>query len=138
VTLSQFRQNVQDTLAAGLGVTMVPGLLDGPNQFGEWRGSVYVQRVQEDPSRVAEEQLYLIVRVFAPFSSEGVISPNNPYDPTPLEDMVDKLQQVVAANQTGLGAWYQRITAVEIDPVNQGLQATVFAYTDNQGVEPLP
>jgi hypothetical protein len=132
--ISQFRRNVQEMFARELGIQVFPGLLEGPNQFGEWLGSLYLQRVQEDPARVAEQQIFLTLRVYAPFSSESVISPTGTYDPSPLEEMADKILAAIARNQTGLGAWYQRVTAIEIDPVTQGVQASLFAYSSNPGV----
>jgi hypothetical protein len=133
-TIGEFRQNVQELFERELGFTFVPGLLEGPNNFGEWRGSVYLRRVQEDPARVAEQQIFLILRVFAPYTSEGSLSPNAPYNPFPLEEMAEKLLAVIARNQTGLGPWYQRVTSIDIDPETQGIQAALFAYSANSGV----
>lgn len=133
-TITSYRAAVQQAFADGLDIKFVGGRLEGPNQFGEWLGSVYLQRVQEDAARVAEQQIFLVVRVFAPFSSQGSLSPSEPYDPAPLEQMAEKILAVAAANQTGLGAWFQRVTSIEIDPVTQGIQAMVFAYSSNPGV----
>lgn len=134
------RQNVQDMLAGELGksltIKLVPGLLEGPNQWSaeEWIGSVSLARVQENAANVSELDVYLLARFFAPFSSQGTISPNEPYDPAKLEAMAVLVQQAVARNQTGLGAWYQRVTQIEFDNETQGIQATIFARTDNDGV----
>ena len=133
--IKAFRENVQQAFAEGLGIRMVPGLLEGPNQTREWLGSCYVPRIQEVGSRVDEEQIFTTLRVFAPFRSEGVISPNLPFDPSELEEMANKIQAVSAAHQiTGFGAWTSRITSIEIDPVNQGIQAVLFSYDVNAGV----
>lgn len=132
--ISEFRQNVQDMFKNELGISFVPGLLDGPNQTMDWLGSVYVRRIQEDPARIAEQQVFLTMRVYAPFSSQGVISPSEPYDPAPLEEMASKILDAIARNQTGLGAWFQRVTAIDIDPETQGVQASILAYSSNPGI----
>jgi hypothetical protein len=130
-----FRQTMQEMFARELGITMVPGLLNGPNTtFGETIGSLSFRRIQEDPSRVAEQQLYLVLRVYPPFSEAAVISMNAPYDPTPLEQLAAQIVDAIARNQTGLGAWFQRVTAFDFDPEDQGLQATIFAYSSNPGI----
>lgn len=129
-----FRETVQAMFARELGITFVPGVMVGPNQSGDWRGSCALVRVQEDPGRVAEQQIFLRIRVFAPFDSSGTLSPNTPSDPSAIEDMADKVLQAIARNQTGLGAWYQRVTSIDIDPDTQGLEAQLMAYSDNPGV----
>lgn len=131
-----FRQNMQDVFAEELGAKMVPGILEGPNEWSteKWLGSVAISRIIEDPRNVAQVQIYLLVRVFAPHRSEGQISPYRPFDPTPLEEMASKIQAVIKRNQTGLGSWYQRVTGLEFDHTDQGVQATVFAYSDNDGI----
>jgi hypothetical protein len=132
--IRQFRQAVQDTFARELGFTFFPGVLIGPNQAGEWRGSCALVRIQEAPARPAEQQIFLRLRCFAPFSTQGTLSPNEPPDPGELEDMADKVLQVIARNQAGLGAWFQRITQIDIDPDTRGIEATVMAYSNNPGV----
>lgn len=133
-----FRQNVQDMFGRELGehvpLAMQPGLLEGPNETrtGNWMGSVAIQRVIEDPRNVAQAQIYLICRVFPPFRAQ--VSPNKPYDPTELEQMATWIQDAVARNQTMLGAWYQRVTGIDFDVEDQGVQWTVFAYTDNDSI----
>lgn len=134
MTISEFRENVQRVLAEGLGIRFVAGLLEGPNQSLEWLGSVYVRRIQEDPGRVAEQQIYLLIRIFRPFNGEGVLSPIEPYDTVELEEMAEKLMAVCAANQTGLGPWFQRMQSMEFDPATQGIQAQMMAYTANPSV----
>lgn len=137
VDVGAFRQNVQDMFqreltADGTPLQMFPGQLEGPNQgTGEWRGSVCLLRVQEDGRQVAQVQIYLRCRFWAPMTMSGQLSPNVPYDPAPLEAMAVKIQEAVSRNQTGLGAWYQRLTDIEFDNENQGIQATVFAYDSN-------
>lgn len=130
-TISEFRQNVQKVFEEGLKVQFVPGRLEGPNQFGEWLGSCYLERVQEDPARVDEQQIFITLRLFAPYVQQR--SPNEPYDPTPLEEMAEKILATIAANQTNLGAWYQRVRSIDFDPVSQGVQAQVFAFSGNPG-----
>jgi hypothetical protein len=129
----QFRQNVQDMFARELDVTFVPGLLEGPNQTPDWLGSCYLRRVQEDAMRVNEQQIFLVVRVFAPFTGQGTLQPTAPADPQPLEEMAMKIQAAISRNQTGLGAWFQRVQAIDIDPETMGVQASVFAYSSNDG-----
>lgn len=128
-----FRQNVQDMFQRELGVTMVPGQLDGPNQWSatEWQGSVVIAKFVENPRNVGEIQISLIARFFAPFSSQGQVNVNVPYDPTPLEQMAAQIQQAVQRNQTGLGAWFIRATGLEFDVEDQGIQVTIFALTEN-------
>lgn len=131
-----FRQNVQDMFARELGMTMVPGVFEGPNQWSteKWIGSVAIAKTNEDPRNVAQVQIYLLCRFFAPFRSQGSISPNEPFDPSQLEDMARQVEEAVARNQTGLGAWYQRVTGIDYDHNDQGIQATVFAYSANEGL----
>lgn len=127
-----FRSNVQAMFQRELGITMVPGVLDGKNDtFGEWIGSVAIQKVTEDPRNVNEVTVSLVCRFFAPFNMDATVSPNQPYDPSPLEAMAAQIQQAVEKNQTGLGAWFQRVTDIEFDLVDQGVQAMVFARAWN-------
>lgn len=126
-----FRKNLQAALMEELGIKIIPGQLEGPNENREWQGSLVVARAVEDPRNVAQIQLYAYLRLWAPFEKGATRSPNLPYDPEPLELMDAKLRQAIQRNQTGLGPWYQRLQAVEFDVVNQGLQATIFAYSAN-------
>jgi hypothetical protein len=129
-----FRKNVQDMFQTNLGVTMVPGQLEGPNEWSAttWLGSVAIAKVTENPRNVAEVHIYLLCRFFAPYKPP--ISPNEPYDPAPLEQMAEKIQLLVRSNQTGLGAWFQRVTGLEFDLVDQGIQATFQATAENDGI----
>lgn len=130
-----FRSNLQQMFSRELGMQMFPGLLEGPNEgTDEWRGSICWARVQEVPARVAEQQSYLIMRAWAPYTHEGSLSRRRPYDPTPLEEMADRILGAIARNQTGLGKWFQRVTAIDFDNEKQGLQATILAYSANPGV----
>jgi hypothetical protein len=134
--LAAFRANVQEMFARELGFPFVPGLMEGPNQAGTgvWIGSVALMRVQEMPGRVMEQEVFLTIRAFAPFSGDALISPSLPYDPQPLEEMADRILAAIAGNQTGLGAWFQRVTAIDLDHATQGVQAQMKAYTANPGV----
>jgi hypothetical protein len=128
-----FRSNVGAMLKDELGGMLIqPGLISGPNTtHGEWIGSLYLQRVQEDPARPAELQVFMIFRAYAPFDSSSVLNANVPFDPTPLEQMSNQIQQAFARHPTGLGAWFQRVTSIEFDVEEQGVQAQIFAYSGN-------
>lgn len=131
-TITEFRANVAKAFADGLEMKIVPGKLAGPNQTREWIGSCWLERVREDPARVMEQQVFIGLRCWAPFKAQK--SPVVPYDPTPLEEMAEKILYTIAINQTGLGAWFQRVTSILFDPDNQGLEASIFAYAANPGV----
>lgn len=130
-SLGAFRTAVIDQLQTDLGIEFKPGMLIGPIESRDL-GSVYAPRVVEVSGRVQEEEITLVVRVFKQFQQQ--IDPESPYDPSPLEDLVDQLQASVKANQTNAGVWYQRLVAADVDVTVQGVEATIVGRALNAGL----
>lgn len=129
VTLSQFRQNVQDELQTDLGIPFVGGKIEGPVGNSDL-GCCWAAGKREVPEHVDDEQLELRVRVFVRY--EQPIDPEVPIDTSPLEQLADRIQLSLKDKQTSLGVWFLRVTDVEIDPDRQALEVGVYGLQRNQ------
>lgn len=130
-SLTDFRLALQQQLADDLSIMFVPGRLVGPIE-GRDLGSVYAERISEVSGHVLEQDVLAIVRVFRALREPT--DPQVPYDPAPLEELVDMLQASIKAHQTGLGVWYQRLISADVDPELQGVEAVIVGRTANAGV----
>lgn len=129
--LTGFREALQAQLADALGIPFKPGMLEGPIENMPALGCCWISRVNEVSGRVADEQIEARVRVYKRYEQQ--IDAETPIDPSPLEAYVEALQASVQAAQTGLGPWYQRLTAAQIDPATQGVEVTIVAWARNAG-----
>lgn len=128
--LSDHRTLLAAALEKDLGIPIVPGLLEGHQSYD--RGSLHVGRVQEVPGRVNEQQILSALRVFKQF--EPLIQSETPYDPSPLEELVDAIQASIHANETNFGPWFLRVISFTLDLPSQGVEAEILAYSSNFGV----
>src|SRR5579872_1093565 len=110
--LTDYRNALANVIAEGLSVPVVPGMLEGP-QTDRDVGSLYCRLVAEVPTRVGEETIISVLRLFKQYDQQ--VDKSTSFDPTPLETWLDQLQAVIAANNTGLGPWFQRIVSFTID-----------------------
>ena len=131
-SLGAFRSALLSQLSEDLGIEFKSGLLVGPIE-GRDLGSVYTDRIAEVSGRIQEDELLAVVRVFKAFEQQ--LDPQQPYDPAPLENLIDQLQASVKAHQTGIsGVWFQRLTMATVDPVVQGVEATILGRALNAGL----
>jgi hypothetical protein len=130
--LTALRKTIQAQLANDLGISFVAGKLPGPVEGGDL-GCCYLEQVAEMAGRVEEAEFMLVVRVFKAY--QQVVDKENPYDPTPLEQLAGQLQASVKAHQTGIApAWFQRVVRIQIDPDVQGVEAQILALGANAAI----
>ncbi len=120
--LSAFREALRAELQADLGIEMVAGMLEG----GELRprrtlGSVWVS-AKEVGDPAMDEILEAKVRVFPAYQQQR--NPEQPLDPTPLEDVAEAIQLSVGASRTTLGPWFVAWQRTEIDLEDQAVEVT--------------
>lgn len=128
MSLTTFRKAVQDELAADLGITFVPGLLEGPIENRDL-GCVYAAGKSEVSDHVDDELIELRVRVFKRYQQQ--VDPELPLDPSALEALVESVQNALDDKQTTLGPWFLRVTRAEIDLEAQGIEVTVVGWQAN-------
>jgi hypothetical protein len=130
--LTDFRVALQQQLSDALEIDFVAGRLEGPIESRDL-GSCYVQRVSEVSGNIQEQDMIAIVRVYKKFNPPQ--DPEHPYDPAPLELVLDQLQASVKAHQTGLpSSWFQRLVSGEIDPADQGVEVAIIGRGSNPAV----
>jgi hypothetical protein len=95
------------------------------------RGFVYGIAKRENPDNVNEEQLEIGIRVFPNFQQKR----GHPRDATTFENVAETLQSSLKDKQTTLpqaaGAWFLRITEVDIDHERQMVEARVIVWQFN-------
>lgn len=120
--LSEFREALRAELQEDLGVEMVSGMLEG----GELRprrplGSVWASGKElGDPA--TDEIIEARVRVFPTYQQQR--NPEQPVDPTQLEDIAEAVQVAVADRRTTLGPWIVTWQRTEIDLEDQAVEVT--------------
>jgi hypothetical protein len=128
--LTDLRRAVALQLAATLEIEFVDGKLDG-RQTRELGCTFPGGRSEVDADTVLYEVRTVFVRIYQRY--EEVRNPQKPADPSRLEQLADRLLDAVGDIQSGTGgAWFFRVPTVEIDMDDQGLEATVTAWGENQ------
>lgn len=126
MSLSDFRQGVQDELQADLGITMVAGVREGRSEDRDI-GYVWVDRIAEDGTDVNLEVISLTVRVFKQWKiQEGTHRPVEAF-----EALIEAVQLSLKDKQTQLGPWFFRVTEILPDYEDMYITATVEARQDN-------
>jgi hypothetical protein len=92
------------------------------------RGFVYGIAKRENSDNVNEEQIEIGIRVFPNFQQRR----GHPRDATTFEDVAETLQTSLKDKQTTLpqaaGAWFLRVTELDIDHERQMVEARVIVW----------
>ena len=130
-SLTTFREAVTSALSTALGVDFVAGMVDGPIE-GRNLGCAWMLGVAEREENVQEEWLDLKVRVFSAWSQIG--APERPFDPALLEEWAETIQTTLKPSITALGPWEARVTGVEFDMEQQGIEVSVLGWQPNPAI----
>jgi len=126
MTLSAFRQAVQNELETDLGLTMVAGTREGRSEDRDI-GYVWVDAVREDPTDVNVEVISLTVRVFKQWKiQEGTHRPVDAF-----EALIEAVQTSLRDKATTLGPWMFRVTEIVPDYEDMYVTASIEAHQDN-------
>lgn len=126
-TLTSFREALRLELQTDLGVELVPGML--VFQGAERRprhdlGSVWISR-KEAANPLADETIEAHVRIYKAYTQTRSIE--QPYDPTPLEALVEAVQVSVKDKLAALGPWFIHFRSAEIDLDDQAIEVVFEA-----------
>lgn len=127
MSLTSFRETIAATLSNGLGIPFVPGKLEGPQKHDI--GCTFPDRKGEFPENVDLEQLQIFVRVYKKF--ERSRNQERPRDPAELEAIAEQIQTLLYPQQTSAGPWFFRVTEIEFDMDDNGLQALIVSWESN-------
>lgn len=124
--LTDFREALRLELQTDLGIDLVPGMLvlDATKRPRRALGSVWVAR-KDAADPISDETLEAHVRVYLAFQQSR--SQEEPYDPTPLEQLVENIQLSVRDKLTALGPWFLHFSSAELDLEDQGVEVVFLA-----------
>lgn len=131
VSLTSLRQAVAELLAAELDIEFVDGKLEGPVE-GKDLGCSFPVRLAEQADLIQAQDVFIGIRVFKAARTKQTSA--RAFDPAPLEELAELIQQALQKHQTGYGAWYQRVIEVEFDHELRMVEALVLAPRDNPAV----
>lgn len=126
MSLTSFRQAVQDELQKDLGITFVAGMLTAAAN-DRTIGCVWAAGIREG-SDINTEEIVLHARVFTQFEATQGYKQG---DIDQLEQLAEQLQTALRDKQATLGPWFFRVTEVELLIEEHGVQATIVAVDDN-------
>jgi hypothetical protein len=138
-TITAFRENVaavvqQKLRDSGLvedGFQVVPGKLEG-TQTDYDRGSVWLGEVATEEDNRDLETIAVRVRVFKRFTgSRG--ADLTPFDPTPLEAIMETLQTAFNGVQAAQGVWYLEFVSADLNELldDQGVEVVFRGRNEN-------
>jgi hypothetical protein len=123
-TLTEFREELRLALQTALNVELLPGKLEGRQHRD--LGSVWLESVEAaDP--ILDEVIEAHIRIYLAYDESVTRNPEVPFDPTPLEELVELIQTEVAGVRTTLGPWFVQFVRAEIDPDDQGVEVALAA-----------
>jgi hypothetical protein len=117
--MTDFRNAIAQQIESELQIRVRPGRL-GP-QEGKDVACVWPVAVYENPDNVAEEVLEAGVGIWLNHKHRG--GPEEPFDPTRLEEVAEQLQVALSEIETNVPIWYFRIVRIDYDLEAQGLEA---------------
>lgn len=123
-----FRIALQDQLQAALGIDFVSGWIGGVQGERDLGCTFPVSDIAWDQD-ILVEQTRVGVRVWLRY--ERSAEPEEPIDPADLEAAAAILKTSVAANQTGLGPWFQQLMGVDYDAERNMFEAVVMGWQTN-------
>lgn len=128
MTLTSFRQDMQDALQDAFGFRFVAGMFEGPSAERD-AGCVWARGKREWSENVQVEELFLGVRVFKQWKqTEGTTDLPNADD---LEGLLEQVQSTLLPLRTTLGPWMFRVTELEILWEQSAVEATLLGYQTN-------
>lgn len=127
MSLTSFRQAVQQQLAVALGIEVLSGKIDQALPDRDV-GCVWVAGVREYGSNVNVEEVIGKVRVFKQWEQTQAYQQG---DIDELEALVETVQSALKAIGTAGPLWYFRVTEVELLIEEHGIEATLVGYEQN-------
>jgi hypothetical protein len=126
VSLTTIRQGLQAELQADLGIRMVAGIINAPDDT-EDIGCVWVAGLSQR-NDVQAEDIEIHARVLLQYKqTEPKLR-----DPAALEALAESVQTSLRDKQAGqFGMWMYDLTQIEIDLENNFVEATIVATTQN-------
>ena len=121
-TATAFRLALAAALEGELGMPVVAGRVDGATKQRAVCCVWPIRRVRPS-DHVLEEDIVLGVRCWMRWRDPK--DADRPIDPTPLEDLSERLLAALSAAQTSLGPWFLDVQNLSYDVEAQGIEATV-------------
>ncbi len=126
MTLTSFRQAVQDELQADLGVAMVAGIREGRSEDRDI-GYVWVETIADDGSDVQVRVITVGVRVFKQWKAQQ----GTHRDVTAIEELMESVLASLKDKQTALGPWFFRVPEIVPNYEDMHVTATIVARDAN-------
>jgi hypothetical protein len=128
LTLTSFRQAVQDALSDAFPFPFVAGQFEGPSADRD-AGCVWARGKREFADNILVEELFLGARVFKQWKQpEGTNDLPNADD---LEALLEQVQTTLRPLATTLGPWMFRVTELEILWEQSAVEATLLGMQAN-------
>lgn len=129
VTATGFRLAIQEALAEAFpGIKMRSGRVDGPARQ-QSLVCVWPMRREPESTHALEENITYGVRYWARWQDPK--DPDQPVDPTPLEEASETLLKALGDVQTLLGTWQISPPVITFDVERQGIEALVVGRQYN-------
>jgi hypothetical protein len=133
--MTELRARLAEVCSGALGVPFLEGRIDGP-VHNRALGCVYPVNVAEDPDNVLNALIRVNVRVYQKWIEQT--DPERPVTTEKLEEWVDALRVALSDAQLTGGVWFFRLTNVEFDVDDQGVELSILAFADNLFGCPAP
>jgi len=129
--MATLRQGIRAELATDLGIQMVDGMLNAPAGIARRDlGCVWVPGFGEKDDDVDTQMIDVRIRIYQQKIEQR--NPEDPVDPTKLEDFAEAVELALRDKQAGqFGVWFFRVRATEIDLESQGVEMSVIAMRAN-------
>lgn len=126
MSLTSFRQAVQDKLQDAMGITFVAGMLTAADSNRDI-GCVWIAGIRER-SDVQTEEIVARARVFTQFEATQGYRQG---DIDQLETLAEQFQTALKTIQLTAGPWMFRVTEVQLLIDEHGVEATMVGIDDN-------
>lgn len=123
--LTDFRNAVGTAIQDLIDIEIRPGKFDG-KQINGPVGCIY-PRQQHERSNVLEQIYEVRVRVFLKWDPSP--NPDSPIDPTPLEEIVERIQASLSADDQSFAqsVWFARLTEAEYNMAWNAVEMSFMA-----------
>jgi len=126
VSLTSFRQNVQDGLAAALGIPFEGGIKEGPVE-DRTIGFCWIAGVRDREDGQSQE-IELHAKILKQWRQRAEYGQRAFSE---LESFTEQLQAALRTVRTSYGPWDFRVAQVELIPEENAVEATILALDVN-------
>jgi hypothetical protein len=126
-SLTDFRTNVQSTLALALGITFESGILEGPIE-DRTVGCCWSEGKREWAQDVNLEEILLKGRVLLQWKQQQGL---NNLQLSTLEELLEDVQAALKPIQVSSGPWQFRLSEIEIVYEQNGVEFSLSALQAN-------